>query len=260
MGTERHDDLIRDQFTKQADPVAQKMASPDRLRFPVLRDLTRVTADDVILDVACGPGLVACAFAEVARHVTGLDLTPAMLDRARRLQAERGLTNVTWELGDIYHLPYADGAFPLVVTRYSFHHLTAPAAALQEMARVCAPNGRVCVIDMVVSRACAEAFNAVERYRDPSHARALPPEDLIGLFPAAGLTEVETATYQIEWEVEEQLRASAPEPGAADQFRAALRADVGKNALDMQAHLVGDELRYAYTNLAVVGWKRDGEG
>ena len=60
--------------------------------------------------------------------------------------------------------------------------------------------------------------------------------------------------------MEEQLRASAPEPGAADQFRAALRADVGKNALDMQAHLVGDELRYAYTNLAVVGWKRGGGG
>ena len=161
-------------------------------------------------------------------------------------------TNATWELGDIYHLPYADGAFPLVVTRYSFHHLTDP-AALQEMARVCRPDGRVCVIDMVVSRACAEAFNTVERYlATPSHTRALPPEDLVGLFPAAGLAEVGTATYQIEWEVEgtpclrPRARRRRPVPRRPC-------ADVGRRV--RPAHLAGDELRYAYTNLAVVGWK-----
>ena len=255
MGTKRHDDLIRDQFTKQADPFAQKMAAPDRLRFPVLRDLTRVTADDIILDVGLRPGprRLRLRRGRAARHRPRPD--PRHARPRRRLQAERGLTNVTWELGDIYHLPYADGAFPLVVTRYSFHHLTDPAAALQEMARVCAPGGRVCVIDMVVSRACAEAFNTVERYRDPSHTRALPPGGPGGPVPRGRPDRGRDRDLPDRVGSGGATAASAPEPGAADQFRAALRADVGRDALGLQAHLAGDELRYAYTNLAVVGWK-----
>ena len=256
----RHSDLVRDQFTKQAVSFARKMAAPDRINFPVLRELTQVSAEDTVLDVACGPGLIACAFAEVARAVTGLDLTPAMLDRARDLQAERGLANITWDLGDVYRLPYPDGAFSLVVTRYSFHHLIEPAAALREMARVCSPGGRVCVIDLVTGRATSEAFNAAEKLRDPSHIRALAPEELRLLLTEAGLTELSTASYRMEWEVEEQLRASAPAPDDAEKFRMILRSDVGRDALGVGVHVVGEAVYYSYLNLAVVGWKQDGDG
>src|SRR5580704_11887678 len=94
---------------------------------------------DIVLDVACGPGLMACAFAKVARHVTGIDLTPAMIDQAKVLQQSQGVTNVTWQLGDVLPLPFADSAYSLVFTRYSFHHFLDPRAVLAEMARVCLP-------------------------------------------------------------------------------------------------------------------------
>jgi ubiquinone/menaquinone biosynthesis C-methylase UbiE len=48
----------------------------------LLIDMTGVGPADRVLDVACGPGLVACSLAEVARHVTGLDLAPAMIKQA----------------------------------------------------------------------------------------------------------------------------------------------------------------------------------
>jgi SAM-dependent methyltransferase len=253
--TSRHNDLVRDQFTKQAAPFAQKMAAPDRMHFPVLRELTEVSSEDTVLDVACGPGLIACAFAEVACAATGLDMTPAMLDRARHLQEERGLANIAWELGDVYHLPYCEGAFSLVVTRYSFHHLVEPLAALREMVRVCSPGGRVCVIDMVASRTSSDAFNAAERLRDPSHVRAMAAEDLNSLLAQAGLAGLKTASWRIEWEVEEQLKASATKPDAAEQFRVALRSDVDRDVLGVGAHLIGQEVHYSYLNLAVAGWK-----
>jgi ubiquinone/menaquinone biosynthesis C-methylase UbiE len=100
----------------------------------------RPTNSDTVLDVCCGPGIVVCAFAPHVRQATGLDFTPVMLDRARALAAEHGLRNVALDQGDAYALPYPDGSFTIVVTRYSLHHLDDPAAALREMVRVCAPG------------------------------------------------------------------------------------------------------------------------
>ena len=55
-------------------------------------------------------------------------MTPAMLERARRLAAEKGVANVSWREGDVAHLPYPDGAFTIVVTRFAVHHFPDPQA------------------------------------------------------------------------------------------------------------------------------------
>jgi 2-polyprenyl-3-methyl-5-hydroxy-6-metoxy-1,4-benzoquinol methylase len=54
---------------------------------------------DTVLDVACGPGLVVCAFAPYAGRVTGIDMTPATLDRARRFAAKQGVAQRQLALG-----------------------------------------------------------------------------------------------------------------------------------------------------------------
>jgi ubiquinone/menaquinone biosynthesis C-methylase UbiE len=53
--------------------------------FKLLSALTGPSEKDTILDVACGPGLLACEFAKVTSQVTGIDLTPAMIEQARKL-------------------------------------------------------------------------------------------------------------------------------------------------------------------------------
>ena len=132
---------------------------------------------DTVLDVACGGGIIVCALAKVVRHATGIDLTPAMLERARALAAEQKLSNVSWKQGDVLPLPYPDGAFSLVTSRFAFHHFLEPAAVLAEMKRVCASGGRVAVIDTEASPDAGKAaeFNRMEKLRDPSHVRACRP-------------------------------------------------------------------------------------
>ena len=125
--------------------------------------------------------------ARVARHVTGIDLTPAMLEQARALQRQQGLENLTWQEGDVLPLPYADHSFSIVSTRFAFHHFEDPLAVLKEMRRVCRPGGRVVVADSAPAAGKADAFNRMERLRDPSHVRALSPEELRALFTEAGL-------------------------------------------------------------------------
>jgi len=88
-----------------------------------------------VLDVGCGAGHTALAFAERAASVVALDLTPAMLEQARRLAAERGLANVRFEQGNAARLPFPDASFEVVTSRLAAHHVAEPAAMVREAAR-----------------------------------------------------------------------------------------------------------------------------
>jgi ubiquinone/menaquinone biosynthesis C-methylase UbiE len=243
-----HDELILDQFTRQAVPFSTAKTIADESALQLLVDFSGCSPDDNVLDVACGGGLVVCAFARGARHATGLDLTPAMLERARLQAQKAGLRNVTWDLGHAAPLPYPDGAFTIVVSRFAFHHFSDPRAVLAEMARVCAPGGRILVCDVQASDDPhkAAAFNRMEVLRDPSHVRAIPTAELRGLFRAVGLPEPRATHYELRDELENLLRRSFPNPGDDEKIRAIFRASVEDDRLGIPLHLHGAEIRYAY--------------
>jgi ubiquinone/menaquinone biosynthesis C-methylase UbiE len=129
--------------------------------------------DERVLDAGCGAGHTALAFAPHVAEVVAVDLTMAMLAQVRRLAKERGVSNVVAERGDVEKLPFPDGSFDLVTTRYSAHHWPHPAAAMQEFARVLKPGGTLLLVDVVAPPApLSDTFlNTIELLRDPSHVR-----------------------------------------------------------------------------------------
>jgi SAM-dependent methyltransferase len=243
-----HDALIRDQFTRQATAfnTAAPIANADALQMIV--NAASPGSDDRVLDVACGGGLVAMAFAPHVRHATGIDVTPAMLDRARKTAAERGLANISWDQGDVTALPYADGSFTIVATRFSFHHFLDPLGVLREMVRVCAPSGSIVVADSCPSEepAKAAAFNRLELLRDPSHARALPLSEMKGVFAAAGLGEPSVTFTELRDEVRNLLARSFPNPGDEAKIVGMFRASAGDDSLGIPVRLDGEAIHYAY--------------
>ena len=122
MTDTNHQGLILDQFTRQATVFSTAPSITDEGALLMIVEAVSPGPEDTVLDVACGPGLVVCAFAPRVREATGIDVTPAMLERARALAAEKGLSNVAWRQGDVYSLPFDDGSFTIVTTRFSFHH------------------------------------------------------------------------------------------------------------------------------------------
>jgi SAM-dependent methyltransferase len=248
--------LILDQFTRQAVPFAEMPAHSNEESVRLLIDLVRIGPEDDVLDVACGPGLVACPLAEIARHVTGIDLTPAMIEQAQAKQRATGLTNVTWLVGDAVPLPFPDASFSVIVTRYSFHHFLDPKAVLAEMVRVCRPGGRVAVIDVFTSSPeQAEAYNRVEKLRDPSHVRALSLEELTGLCHDTGLRDVRTGFFKLEVPLEELLARSFPNPGDADRTRQTFADDIGVDRLGVGAHRRDGAIHFAFPIVAIAGQK-----
>src|SRR5712671_3620263 len=243
-----HNSLIRDQFTRQATPFSTAAPIADSGALTMILDAAEAGPEDAVLDVACGGGIVVCAFASHVKHATGIDMTPAMLDRARHLAAEKGIANVTWREGDVAHLPYHDGAFTIVVTRFAMHHFPDPAAVFREMVRVCAPGGRVVVVDTYVSSDPAKAaeFNRLEKLRDPSHARSLALAELKALYRTAGLGEPRTSFYELRDTVTNLLARSFPNPGDDKKIIAMFTAAIEDDSLGIPVRRAGEELEYAY--------------
>jgi SAM-dependent methyltransferase len=251
---EQHREQILDQFTRQAEPFARAMRS-DRESLRLLMESTRASNRDLALDLACGPGLVTCALASAVGHVIGIDLVPAMLDQARKRQAEMHLENIEWRLGDVTHLPFDDAAFSLVVTRYSFHHFLEPRAVLREMARFCRPGGRVAVADATPDEGKAAAYDELETLRDPSHTRALPLDELKSLAEGLPLRLLSTTAYRLDASLEAVLAASFPPPGHADRIRQMVRDDLGADHFSMAPYIQDGELRFSFPTSVVV-WEK----
>lgn len=181
--------LVRDRFTRTATAFADYVLKERVFEAERLLRLVAPSGPERALDVACGPATLARIFAPHVRWIAGLDLTPAMLERARREGAERQLANFSVLRGNVLQMPFADNSFDLIVTSYSIHHLPDASAAISEVARVLKRGGKFGLLDMIVSENAevGRVCNELEIARDASHTHALPVSEFKNLLARSGL-------------------------------------------------------------------------
>lgn len=249
--TEAHNAVIIEQFTKQSIPFSQVPGHHDSIQ--ILMEMGQVKTDDIVLDVACGPGIVCCEFAKHARAVTGLDVTPAMLSQAAKRQTDFGLENINWMTGDALGLPFPDESFSLVITRYSFHHLLDTKTALREMIRVCKRGSRLVVADVAIPAEKSAAYDKLEKLRDPSHTHALTEDEFTDLFANSGLVDCRYTTYGVDIELEAQLKASFPNDDDERVIREMVTSDIGVDSLSINARWDNGKVTYTVPIRVYVG-------
>lgn len=197
-----------------------------------------------ILDVGCGSGSMARLLAAKypGARVVGIDVRADYIAYAREHAHVEGLNNLTFEQGDIFHLPFVDGAFDLVWSKYLLQWLKDPAPAVAELRRVTSPGGSVICCNF-------DGFAVTHWPEDPElqgaaeHVFSELVDPFIGrktasLFAQAGLTDlavhfepdrIYTIVGQIDAERRrnwaEQLTAARPhiarilgDEGVADKF------------------------------------------
>jgi SAM-dependent methyltransferase len=103
-----------------------------------LLDAARVSEGTRVLDVACGPGVVAAAALARGARVTAVDLSPEMVTLARRVHPKLDVRE-----GDAEALPFDAGAFEAVVCNFGLGHFPRPEVAARELARVLMSGGRL---------------------------------------------------------------------------------------------------------------------
>jgi ubiquinone/menaquinone biosynthesis C-methylase UbiE len=146
------------------------------------------------LDIATGAGHTALAFAPKVAKVTASDITPEMLQQARKLAKERGLGNVVTAQAPADDLPFPDTSYHLVTCRLAAHHFPKPRTFVREAARVLIPGGLFALVDNISPEDKDEAhrYNAFEKLRDPSHETCLGLDVWTGIIRDAGLEPVVT--------------------------------------------------------------------
>ena len=114
-------------------------------------DAMQIDTATTVLDIGCGTGVVARTIAQrpgFAGTVTGIDLSPALVDVATRLATEEGVSaRVTFRVGDTRRLDFPDAAFDGVVAHTLMNHVDDPVAVVKEAVRVVQPGGRVGIFD-----------------------------------------------------------------------------------------------------------------
>jgi demethylmenaquinone methyltransferase/2-methoxy-6-polyprenyl-1,4-benzoquinol methylase len=158
---------------------------------------------DRVLDACCGTGDLALAAEREGGHVTGLDFSPRMLERARRKSA-----TVEWVEGDLLALPFPDGGFDAATVGFGVRNVAGLREGLVELRRVLRPGGRLAILEITRPRGVLKPFyslwfdrfvplagrilpgGAAYRYLPASVKRFPVAEELADLLRAAGFDEV----------------------------------------------------------------------
>jgi ubiquinone/menaquinone biosynthesis C-methylase UbiE len=150
-GRDRTTDVIRHHWNRRArtfdDQSGHGLVSEEQCQA-WLDLLSRVVGQTPlrVLDVGCGTGFIALRFAELGHSVTGIDLSPQMIDRARR-KAEQKSLQIEFCVGDAVDISFPDQTYDLVVARHVIWNLPDPARGVAEWLRVLRQGGRLVLIE-----------------------------------------------------------------------------------------------------------------
>ncbi len=127
-----------------------------------------------LLDVACGTGVVAITAARLGAEVTGIDLTPELIERAHENSRIAGI-DIQWHQGDVEELPFEDESFDVLLSQFGHMFAPRPAIAVAEMLRVLKPGGTIAFSTWPPEFYIGRMFSMVARYSPPPPAGVAPP-------------------------------------------------------------------------------------
>lgn len=125
-----------------------------------------VKSGQTLLDVATGTGVVAITAARAGAKVTGLDLTPELLEQAR-VSAPIAGVDIAWKEGDAESLPFGDASFDVVLSQFGHMFAPRPDVAIREMLRVLKPGGRLAFATWPPETLVGKGFLLSGRYMPP---------------------------------------------------------------------------------------------
>jgi SAM-dependent methyltransferase len=144
------------------------MTAPRLVRFAGVR------ANQQVLDVGCGTGVVAITARRHGARVTGIDLTPELLQRAKENAAIADV-DVVWREGDAETLPFEDAAFDVVLSQFGHIFAPRPDVVTREMVRVLRPGGVIAFSTWPPELCIGRLFALIGRYLPPPPAFVSPP-------------------------------------------------------------------------------------
>lgn len=202
MSNNNHHDVVDRQFGAQANAYLTSAVHAQGNDLQRLGQLLAAYTQARVLDLGCGAGHASFTAAAQVAQVVAYDLSAQMLAVVAQAAQARGMDNIQTQQGMAETLPFADGEFDLVISRYSAHHWHDVGQALREVKRVLKPGGRAIMMDVVSpGHPLLDIYlQTVEALRDTSHVRNYAPGEWTGMLTAAGLLVEEVTADRLPLE------------------------------------------------------------
>ncbi|WP_394123836.1 class I SAM-dependent methyltransferase [Psychrobacter nivimaris] len=197
-----HNHLVNEQFGSQAEMYLKSSVHAFGQEFIEAENLVQQFDSPYVLDLGSGAGHISFYTAPFAQQVTAYDLSEDMLKIVADSAKQKHLDNIITVKGIAESLPFADNYFDVVISRFSAHHWQDVPLALREMRRVCKPNGKVMMIDIIApaSPLCDTFLQTIEVLRDNSHVRDYSSSEWQQMFYQSGFNVSQTKTHKLKLE------------------------------------------------------------
>jgi len=245
---------VQRQFRRQAEAYSTMKVVTDPRILEHMVEISAVRPDSRVLDVACGPGFVAMAFAPRCQSVLGIDATDTLVARARAEAVRRGISNLSFALANVERMPLASAHFDLATCRFAFHHFAHPRAVLAEMKRVLKPGARMVVVDMTTSEdpAKSDYHNRLERLCDPSHARAIPVSEWERMIAETGLETIYRGGRETSYDLESWIAHGGPPPERRAQIVEMVEASLAADRSGLKVRRENGQIWFSHTGVTYV--------
>jgi ubiquinone/menaquinone biosynthesis C-methylase UbiE len=246
-------DQIISEFGRQAAAMAAAPAFNEQDTIRRIRTAMGAYPAGKVLEVACGPGIVAEAIAPLVSELVCIDATPEMITLAKSRLEASGVSNVDFREAYAESIPFAEGTFDAIVTRLSFHHFVDMKAVLAEFRRVLRPKGRLIVADIISSAEPCESrlHNALEQLRDPTHVHMFSKNEFQSALTESGYKLLTEETWDQQRSFSEWAKIVSV-PGRTGPLREVMWAlsNAGIKA-GIELHEKDSELYFVHTWMLV---------
>ncbi|VEF10287.1 UbiE/COQ5 methyltransferase [Pseudomonas fluorescens] len=200
--TAQHTQVVQRQFGEQAAAYLSSAVHAQGTEFALLQAELTGQGEARVLDLGCGAGHVSFHVAPLVKEVVAYDLSQQMLDVVAAAAIDRNIGNVSTVNGAAERMPFADGEFDFVFSRYSAHHWSDLGVALREVRRVLKPGGVAAFVDVLSpgSPLFDTYLQSVEVLRDTSHVRNYSAAQWLRQVSEAGLNVRSTKRQRLHLE------------------------------------------------------------
>lgn len=214
-------DAVVQQYNRVARAQPASLFPTEHEMDAMLR-LAQPTANDRVLDVGTGRGSIAMAFAPYVAFVLGVDVSPAMLERADAARLARNVHNVHFRLGELGSLALEERSFEIIVSHDLLHYLRDPQALFNRFRNLLAVGGRLLIDQLVGAEDAVQRATqyAIELRRDTALTGIPSANEIERMLQAAGFRIERQERYTVARELEEWLASAA----ADDTTRSAVRS------------------------------------
>lgn len=219
-----------------------------RQTVEVMLDAARVTSGWRVLDVCCGPGMLADGASKRGAEATGLDFSVQAVDLASRLAPK-----ARFKQGNAQSLPFPDASFDSVLCGYGLMQLPSPETALREMLRVLRPGGRVALsvwdatgvgFTLVYEAIRARGKMNVALPHGPDFFQFGISERMVVALTEVGFTDAAAYSFSQDWHVANADRYIDSILSGTVRARAALASQSGDAATDVRSYIASCLARF----------------